>query len=67
MEGDRIMKNLPKTTTCRAYLDRKVAGELAYLKVIWGCPNISEVVRFLIQSHKNRKKGAGKNEDRRTA
>ena len=34
------------------YVDRGVAADLAYLKIAWGKQSISDVIRDLIDQHK---------------
>ena len=42
------------TTQVRApYIDRDVAADLAYLKIVWGKPTISDVIRDLIGHYKD--------------
>jgi predicted CopG family antitoxin len=41
------------TTQVRApYIDRDVAADLAYLKIAWGKQSVSDVIRDLIDQHK---------------
>ena len=41
------------TTQVRApYVDRDVAAALAYLKIAWGKRSVSDVIRDLIDQHK---------------
>jgi predicted CopG family antitoxin len=41
------------TTQVRApYVDRDVAAALAYLKIAWGKQSVSDVIRDLIDQHK---------------
>ena len=34
------------------YVDRDVAAELAYLKIVWGKQSVSDVIRDLIDQYK---------------
>ena len=34
------------------YIDRDVAADLAFLKIVWGKPTISDVIRDLIDHYK---------------
>jgi len=57
MGGERVtkvtMQERHDTTQVRApYIDRDVAADLAYLKIVWGKPTISDVIRDLIDHYK---------------
>lgn len=41
--------------TCRPYIERDLAAELAYLKIAWRKQSVSEVVRELLKKYKQSK------------
>lgn len=41
--------------TCRPYIERDVAAELAFLKIAWRKPSVSAVVRELLRRYKQSK------------
>ena len=41
--------------TCRPYIERDVAAELAFLKIAWRKPSVSAVVRELLRHYKQSK------------
>ena len=41
--------------TCRPYIERDIAAELASLKIAWRKPSVSAVVRELLRHYKQSK------------